>query len=380
MASGDDSFEWFGGTVNAKYLIGVGGTDDDFDTDNGFSGRVQYGLSIRNPALGDFATGGFSNGFESDNDATGTALTPRRPRPCSRTATMILPPTATAAVRPFVNAAGALIRRNSAESVFNSVFVGRTFGLDLNSNSTNLTTANAAAGTLQFQNNVFAGYNPSPNRAARVSTNSGTTAGFNVNSFVGSSNDTITTVAGLGLNADVYNWQGNCSNRQCVPNLALPTASILNAGAAFTSAKLTGAGNGGPNSTFDVVNYRGAFGSNAAWAMGWTNYNPQITCYNVAGQTLATHDAASSAILALAVYPNPVVGAATLSFELKHSSTATVRVFDATGRFVAIATEGRKLGAGSQTVALPATLKAGFYTATIATEDAVESVRFVVAE
>ena len=374
-SSGDDSFEWFGGNVNAKYLIALGGTDDDFDTDNGFSGRVQFGLAVRNPALGDFATGGFSNGFESDNDATGSANTPQTSAVFSNT-TMILPPTATAAVRPFVNAAGALIRRNSAESVFNSVFVGRTFGLDLNSNSTNLTTANAAAGTLQFQNNVFAGYAP---HVARVSTNSGTTAGFNVNSFIGSNNDTTRTVAGLGLNADNFNWQGNCSNnRQCVPNLALPAASILNSGAAFTSTKLTGAGNGGPNSTFDVVNYRGAFGSNAAWAMGWTNYNPQITCYNVAGQTLATHDAASSAIQALAVYPNPVVGAATLSFELKHSSTATVRVFDATGRFVAIATEGRKLNAGSQTVALPATLKAGFYTATIATEDAVESVRFVV--
>jgi hypothetical protein len=37
--SGDDSFEWFGGTVNAKYLVAQSGTDDDFDTDNGYSGR-----------------------------------------------------------------------------------------------------------------------------------------------------------------------------------------------------------------------------------------------------------------------------------------------------------------------------------------------------
>ncbi len=45
--SNDDSFEWFGGTVNCKYLVAYKGWDDDFDTDNGFSGKVQYGLSAR---------------------------------------------------------------------------------------------------------------------------------------------------------------------------------------------------------------------------------------------------------------------------------------------------------------------------------------------
>ena len=34
--SGDDSYEWFGGTVNAKHLIAFRGLDDDFDTDNRF--------------------------------------------------------------------------------------------------------------------------------------------------------------------------------------------------------------------------------------------------------------------------------------------------------------------------------------------------------
>ncbi|MDR0686340.1 MAG: hypothetical protein LBF79_02625, partial [Dysgonamonadaceae bacterium] len=33
---GDDSFEWFGGTVNASHLISYHSWDDDFDTDNGF--------------------------------------------------------------------------------------------------------------------------------------------------------------------------------------------------------------------------------------------------------------------------------------------------------------------------------------------------------
>lgn len=47
--SGDDSFEWFGGNVNMKYLVALGGLDDGFDTDNGFSGKIQFGLIIQDP-------------------------------------------------------------------------------------------------------------------------------------------------------------------------------------------------------------------------------------------------------------------------------------------------------------------------------------------
>jgi len=45
--SGDDSFEWFGGTVNCKHLIAYKGIDDDFDTDFGYRGKVQFGLAVR---------------------------------------------------------------------------------------------------------------------------------------------------------------------------------------------------------------------------------------------------------------------------------------------------------------------------------------------
>ncbi|WP_460501419.1 T9SS C-terminal target domain-containing protein, partial [Hymenobacter agri] len=342
--SGDDSFEWFGGTVNAKYLIALAGTDDDFDTDNGFSGRVQYGLAIRNPQRGDFASGGVSNGFESDNDATGTANTPQTSAVFSNMT--VLMPTQTTYATPFTSAAGALIRRNSAESIFNTVFANRPYGLVLNSNSTNLTTANAAGNTLQFQNNVLAGH-ANPGRAGRITTNSGNTAGFSINAFVSSNaNDTTRTVAGLGLNADNFLFEGVCSaaNKSCAPAFNLPAGSLLNTGAAFTSAKLTSAGQG-VNGTFDVVTYRGAFGS-TNWATGWTNFNPQITCYNVAGQTLANREVVNAPLQALTVSPNPAQGAATLGFDVKTATTATVRVLDMMGREVAVVLTAGKLGAG----------------------------------
>lgn len=71
--SNDDSYEWFGGTVNCKHLIAYKGWDDDFDTDNGFCGKVQFCLSIRDSRIADTSN---SNGFESDNWKDGTNLSP----------------------------------------------------------------------------------------------------------------------------------------------------------------------------------------------------------------------------------------------------------------------------------------------------------------
>ena len=71
--SNDDSFEWFGGSVNCSHLIAYKGWDDDFDTDNGFSGHVQFCLGVRDPRIADTSQ---SNGFESDNNAGGTDVSP----------------------------------------------------------------------------------------------------------------------------------------------------------------------------------------------------------------------------------------------------------------------------------------------------------------
>jgi len=68
---GDDSFEFFGGTVNAKNLIAYKGVDDDFDFDQGYNGRVQFAVSIKDPAIADQA--GTSRGIENENKGVVTA-------------------------------------------------------------------------------------------------------------------------------------------------------------------------------------------------------------------------------------------------------------------------------------------------------------------
>ena len=364
---GDDSFEWFGGSVNAKYLISNSATDDDFDSDNGFTGRMQYGLAIRGANVADVSG---STAFESDNDNGGSANTPQTAPVFSNFTALLQNRTATA------NFTRALhLRRNTAISVFNSVLAGWPQGLFIDGAAAQ---ANATAGTLVLRNNVLAGmtapYGVDP------------TSGFNHQTFfedANRGNQVFAAASALGLNADNYNDFNSNGTPNGVPDLALPAASALTAGASFADAKLTGAGNGGPNSTFDVVSYRGAFGPastvGANWAAGWTNFNPQITCYNTPGQTLSNRDVFNNPLQSLTVSPNPTDGAApTLAFDVQRTATATVRVVDMMGRTVATVLTAGKLAAGPQRLSLPATLAAGVYMATVNTGEAVQSVRFVV--
>lgn len=116
----DDGFEWFGGTVNAKYLISHKNLDDDFDTDLGFTGKVQYGVVSRDPAGADVSK---SNGFESDNDAAGSANTPKT-APIFSNFTIIGPIQCSLTGVNANYQDGLHIRRASELDIYNSVVVG----------------------------------------------------------------------------------------------------------------------------------------------------------------------------------------------------------------------------------------------------------------
>lgn len=66
----DDSFEWFGGTMDAKYLVGGLGADDYVDFQLGWVGRIQYGIFYQSPD----SRG--NRGVEGDNSEFNNAATP----------------------------------------------------------------------------------------------------------------------------------------------------------------------------------------------------------------------------------------------------------------------------------------------------------------
>ena len=66
----DDSFEWFGGTVDGKYLVSYESGDDHFDTSEGYSGRNQFLIGYQStfliPRAGAGAVSTDPQGFEVD--------------------------------------------------------------------------------------------------------------------------------------------------------------------------------------------------------------------------------------------------------------------------------------------------------------------------
>ncbi len=67
----DDGIEWFGGTVNGRYLIATGNDDDSFDTDFGYRGFNQFMLGTQR-----VTSGSGSHVIESDSSGQ-DALRPR---------------------------------------------------------------------------------------------------------------------------------------------------------------------------------------------------------------------------------------------------------------------------------------------------------------
>ena len=107
----DDTFEWFGGTMDAKYLVGGLNRDDYLDYQLGYTGRIQYLIGYQSP---DF----FGNrGIEGDNSEYSSSATPYS-NPTVYNATFIGP-----GVTGFdeSNAPGIFLRRGSRGSFNNMV-------------------------------------------------------------------------------------------------------------------------------------------------------------------------------------------------------------------------------------------------------------------
>jgi hypothetical protein len=153
----DDSFEWFGGTVDCKHLIAYKGLDDDWDMDNGFSGRIQFGISMRDSMVADVSQ---SNGFEIDNDAGGSTLLPQTSAVFSNM-TVIGPRATLTNVGNSNFRRGIHTRRNSAVSIFNSIVMGWPTGWNLDASLGAPTDLNYSGATPKafVSNTILAGNN-----------------------------------------------------------------------------------------------------------------------------------------------------------------------------------------------------------------------------
>ena len=258
----DDAFEWFGGTVNAKYLVTWKTQDDDFDADNGYSGRVQFGLILRDSSIADISA---SEAFETDNNASGTTATPKTSAVFSNVTAIGPRATLNNIGNSYYSAGAAQIRRNSALSIFNSVFLGWPDGLFIDARTGTPVDLNINDSSLRVRYTTIAGSARPVRYAASPSAPTGMTeTALNTwftNSFFG--NTILTNTADAKL-IQPFNYQNPDPTPFAGSNGYAPIVS----GGNFTDPKLQ-------NAFFTAVTFRGAVapaGAESTWWKGWTRF------------------------------------------------------------------------------------------------------------
>lgn len=307
--NGDDSFEWFGGTVNCKYLVSYNPVDDEFDTDFGFRGKVQFGLGIRKPSVADV---GGSTHFESDNN-NGPNYNNPRTQPIFSNMTSIGPKQYdTSVINPNFTR-GAHLRRNSLISFYNCVMMGWPQGILYDGSGTTCAVQND---TSRVKSNIFAGC-----YTGFSSTNGG--CGFDASAYTNGNNTILTTTA----LAQITNPYGNVSTGNYAPGNFVPSAgSPALSGANFTYSGLN-------DPFFTATAYRGAFDQNSTWANGWTNFRPDTINYKllpIGIQPIAGIVPMQYALLQN--YPNPFNPSTNIKFDVAQTGFANLVVYDVLGR------------------------------------------------
>lgn len=309
--SGDDSYEWFGGTVNCKHLIAYKGLDDDWDTDNGFRGKIQFGLSVRDSGLVDIST---SNGFESDNNVnTPTNFNGPRTKPVFSNMTVIGPYAQTGWALNSLWGRGGHLRRNTLMSAYNSIIMAWKVGLRVDGSG----VGNAAtADTIQIRNTILAGN-------VRLADSTGT-GSFSPQQWLQTpsySNTVFTDNSSVLLTApfNIY------------PDVPLPANNVSNWIPLSGSPALSGSSFSNPNlAGFENVSYRGAFGTDN-WTANWAQFNPKN--YTVIGINQISVLVPDKFTLEQN-YPNPFNPSTNLEFGISRSGFVSLKIFDMLGKEV----------------------------------------------
>lgn len=112
----DDLFEWFGGCLTVKRIVGIGGGDDCLDTQMDYHGLVQFEVAQQ------WGDNGADKGFEWDNNEFDFNA-PCRNNPLAVNETMVCAaPCGTTTSEEW----GCHLRRGTSGMIYNSIFMGWT--------------------------------------------------------------------------------------------------------------------------------------------------------------------------------------------------------------------------------------------------------------
>jgi hypothetical protein len=288
VSCADDNIEFFGGTVNVKYVTTLFGNDDMFDWDLGWSGNAQFLFGMKSDLTSSLDN---DNGFESDNDDGKSYSTPFS-NPTIYNVTLV-----GNAKTPGNSDNSALAAINAKEftkgSIYNSVFANFRNGFNMaksvsssstvpvigsrtyveggdawhnwtnNPSSPALPTSSTGNGTLSLKVkcNTFVGMTNALTTGAS-SSSAGTVAATTSADYIQfTQTDKNDVVAGNTLPGFNYNFTVNtATNVFSVKNDVVPNPALSTVGCPTAPV----------NGFFEPANYRGAFSTGDNWLSDWS--------------------------------------------------------------------------------------------------------------
>jgi hypothetical protein len=224
----DDGVEFFGGTVNLKYVVLTANQDDSVDWDNGYRGNMQYVLVKH-----DADNGAANRGIEADNDGSTPAKQPQS-NPTIANMTII----GNAFTTADKDSEGVYLREGTKAQLHNFVVTnaaGECFEIE-GGDTSSITVDQAVAGDTVVSNSVFACSENFKNSKATDGT----------------------------VLLDSQDW---VLNQNADNSTAADMSAVLNG--VFTIDTTTPKDFTG-NAFFDNANHIGAVSAESNWTAGWT--------------------------------------------------------------------------------------------------------------
>jgi hypothetical protein len=219
----DDGIEFFGGSVDVKYVVLTDIGDDSLDWSFGWNGKAQFVYIQQGSANGD-------NAIEADNSEFDSSARP-----------LTQPAIANVTIVGADNTNGVRLRAGTAGNLSNILVTGPAGYANCLRVNGEESAANAVAGSLSITGSIIACEDPTDNFNSQA-IGDGNTASW----FAGQANNQVLTQNELGLEADGYTPQAG--------------SVLLTSGSNPRDIR----------TSFDAAPYVGAFDGQNNWMAGWT--------------------------------------------------------------------------------------------------------------
>ena len=261
LAGLDDSFEWFGGAVDGKYLVSYESGDDHFDMAEGYRGRLQYLIAFQSrilqprPGAGNVSSDPQAIEIDGCNGAgcgSGQDSQPFNIPLVANFTVVGFPSTVTV---PSGGGRGMVLRRGTGGYYVNGVIARYpTAALSLRDNAT--TGARISSDSLEIQNHLLAQVPALFDASTNVTTYDSTGQGIRY--------QPATTAASLfaalpdaPTSGASFDWTPPAASPAAIGGLTVFPANIATVAGAFVT----------PTSFVGAADPNGA-----KWWAGWTNY------------------------------------------------------------------------------------------------------------